>query len=131
MVTDSTGCAWQVESVRIFNEGYGTIDVFIDLASDSGDDRLHDDQALVKQIMSRLRSLGYAGPDLGLGADDLQDDRLIVLEASAEEFESFAAAKGWRNLADDYSDDDELFSSGTASAAQAIWSALLQKLRSA
>jgi hypothetical protein len=130
VVMDCTGRTRQVESVHIFNEGYGTIDVYVNLASDNDDDRLHEDKEVVRQILSRLRSLGYTGPDFGSGPDDLQDHDLIVLEASAVEFESFAVTKGWKNLADEYSDDETRHFVGDMTAAQLIYSALLQKLRS-
>lgn len=129
-VTDSSGCTWKVESIHISDEGYGIIDVYVALDLPDDDTRLHEDRAVIGQILSRLRSLGYAGPDFGPGADDMQGCGFIVLEAP-EEFGTFAAAKGWRNLADDYLDDeaDEAGAMNDGDAARDVYFALMQRLR--
>lgn len=102
-VTDSLGRAWQISGIRIYDEGYGIIDVYVDLATPMGDEPLHQDALVIQQIMSKLRALGYDGPDFGLGDEGLQDDKLIVLEAP-EEFARFAVSRGWKNLAEEYAD---------------------------
>jgi hypothetical protein len=130
-VTDSSGRAWDLHGIRIFDEGYGIIDVYVDFVSSMEDEPLYEDTFLIGQIMSRLRALGYAGPDFGPGDHGLQDDRLIVLEAP-EEFGRFAASKGWKNLAEEYAEDyDEGASSGdimTDPVSQTVFSALMRKL---
>jgi hypothetical protein len=103
--TDSSGQIREIKAIRIFDEGYGIIDVYVDFAVSMEDDPLYEDSVLIGQILSRLRSLGYQGPDFGHGDLALQDDKLIVLEAP-EEFNSFAASKGWKNLADEYADEN-------------------------
>lgn len=103
-VTDSSGRAWDLHGIRIHDEGYGIIDVYVDFVASMGDDPLYEDELLLMQIMSRLHALGYEGPDFGPGDPGLQDERLIVLEAP-EEFGRFAASKGWKNLAAEYADD--------------------------
>lgn len=97
--TDSSGHAHDVKAIRIFDEGYGIIDVYVDFAKtiDCG----HKDSVLLKSIVERLRSLGYKGPDFGLGDPGLQESKLIVLEAP-EEFTTFAQSRGWKNLAEDF-----------------------------
>ncbi|GGC68073.1 hypothetical protein [Undibacterium terreum] len=103
---DSSGQLRNIKGIRIFDEGYGMIDVYVDFASGFEDDPLHEDQVLINAIIRRLRTLGYRGPDFGLADAGLQDDRLIVLQAP-EPFNEFAASKGWRNLAEEFADDDE------------------------
>jgi hypothetical protein len=131
-VTDSSGRVWDLHGIRIFDEGYGIIDVYVDFVASMEDDPLYEDAHLIGQIIAQLRTLGYVGPDFGHGDPGLQDDRLIVLEAP-EEFSRFAAGKGWRNLAEQYADDhDDVFSSGDIMADPAshiVFSALMQKLR--
>ena len=131
-VTDSSGRNWDLHGIRIFDEGYGIIDVYVDFVSSMDDDPLYEDAHLIAQILARLRTLGYAGPDFGHGDPGLQDDKLIVLEAP-EEFSHFAMGKGWRNLAEQYADDhDDVFSMGDIMADPAshiVFSALMQKLR--
>ncbi|MCC2962933.1 hypothetical protein LK540_21090 [Massilia sp. IC2-278] len=97
---DSTGRTHDVKAIRIFDEGYGIIDVYVDFAKplDSG---LYKDRVLVKNIIDRLRALGYKGPDFGHSDPGLQERKLIVLEAP-EEFTAFAKARGWKNLAEDF-----------------------------
>jgi hypothetical protein len=97
--TDSGGQVHDVKAIRIFDEGYGIIDVYVDFAKphDGG----HKDSVLLRQIVERLRALGYKGPDFGLSDPGLQETRLIVLEAP-EEFAAFAKSRGWKNLAEDF-----------------------------
>ncbi|SFB08330.1 hypothetical protein SAMN04515620_11696 [Collimonas sp. OK607] len=104
-VTDATGRSHNINAIRIFDEGYGIIDVYIDFAAAIGKDRLYEDKVLIAQILAQLRKIGYVGPDFGHGDLGLQDDKLIVLEAP-EEFNAFAASKGWKNLADEFAEDD-------------------------
>ena len=102
--TDGSGRAHDIKAIRIFDEGYGVIDVYIDFSA-AIDAKAYKDQVLIGQIMTRLHSLGYAGPDFGHGDLGLQDKKLIVLEAP-EEFNAFAASKGWKNLAEEFEDDE-------------------------
>jgi hypothetical protein len=101
--SDSTGRAHDVKAIRIFDEGYGIIDVYVDLAApvDAG---LYKDKVLVGAIIDRLRALGYVGPNFGHSDPGLQESRLIVLEAP-EEFSEFAKKKGWKNLAEEFDDE--------------------------
>ncbi|MDB5729613.1 MAG: hypothetical protein JWQ00_2818 [Noviherbaspirillum sp.] len=130
-VVDSSGRMWEIEGIHIFDEGYGIIDVYVDLASSMEDDPLYEDTLLISQIIARLRSLGYVGPDFGHADLGLQDDKLIVLEAP-EAFNAFAAARGWRNLAEGYDDDnDKQASSGDItldSDSLAVFKGLMRKL---
>jgi hypothetical protein len=130
-VTDSLGRTWELNGIRIFDEGYGIIDVYVDFALSMEDDPLYEDPLLIRQIQSRLRALGYVGPDFGHGDLGLQDDKLIVLEAP-EEFSRFAASKGWKNLAEEYADEyDETSSPGdimTDPVSRTLFSALMRKL---
>jgi hypothetical protein len=103
---DSSGRMWEIESIHIFDEGYGVIDIYVDLAASMEDEPLYEDTLLISQIIARLRALGYVGPDFGHADPGLQDDKLIVLEAP-EAFNAFAAARGWKNLAEEYADDGE------------------------
>jgi len=59
------------------------------------------DTVLVRQLVERLRTLGYKGPDFGHSDPGLQESRLIVLEAP-EEFSAFAKSRGWKNLAEEF-----------------------------
>jgi hypothetical protein len=131
-VTDSSGRIWDLHGIRIFDEGYGIIDVYVDFVESMEDDPLYEDAYLIGQIIARLRALGYIGPDFGHGDPGLQDEKLIVLEAP-EEFSRFAASKGWKNLAEEYADDHgDTFSSVDIMADPAshiVFSALMQKLR--
>ena len=104
-VRDSSGNPRDIASIRIFDEGYGIIDVYVHMVNSMEDDRLYDDAVLVGQIMARLHQLGYTGPDFGHGDLGLQDDRLIVLEAP-EAFNGFAASRGWKNLAEEFAEED-------------------------
>jgi len=102
--TDGSGRAHDILAIRIFDEGYGIIDVYVDFGA-AIEATLYKDQVLIEQILARLRSLGYVGPDFGHGDLGLQDKKLIVLEAP-EEFNAFAASKGWKNLAEEFDDDE-------------------------
>ena len=102
--TDGAGRAHDIKAIRIFDEGYGIIDVYVDFAA-AIEATLYKDKALIGQIIARLRSLGYVGPDFAHGDLGLQDKKLIVLEAP-EEFNAFAASKGWKNLAEEFEDDE-------------------------
>ena len=97
---DGNGRTLDVKAIRIFDEGYGIIDVYVEFKNqlDSG---AHKDSVLLRAIVDRLRAVGYKGPDFGLSDPGLQESRLIVLEAP-EEFSSFAKSKGWKNLAEDF-----------------------------
>ena len=100
---DGNGQTLEVKAIRIFDEGYGIIDVYVDFKArlDTG---AYKDNVLVRQIIDRLRALGYKGPDFGHSDPGLQDRKLIVLEAP-EEFAAFAKSKGWKNLAEEYDDE--------------------------
>jgi hypothetical protein len=65
------------------------------------DGGLYKDKVLVKQLIDRLRTLGYTGPDFAHSDPGLQDRKLIVLEAP-EEFAPFAKSRGWKNLAEEF-----------------------------
>lgn len=97
---DGSGRTLEVEAIRIFDEGYGIIDVYVDFKSRL-DPGAYNDTVLVRQIIERLRALGYQGPDFGHSDPGLQDSKLIVLEAP-EEFTAFAKQRGWKNLAEDF-----------------------------
>jgi hypothetical protein len=101
--SDSTGRSHDIKAIRIFDEGYGIIDVYVDFAAPV-DGGLYKDQVLVRAIIDRLRTLGYKGPDFGHSDPGLQDRKLIVLEAP-EEFAPFAKSKGWKNLAEEFDDE--------------------------
>ena len=99
-VKDGNGRTHDVKAIRIFDEGYGIIDVYVDFKArlEPGAFR---DTVLVRQLVERLRAVGYKGPDFGHSDPGLQESRLIVLEAP-EEFSNFAKSKGWKNLAEDF-----------------------------
>lgn len=100
--TDGSGRAHDAKAIRIFDEGYGAIDVYVDFAgSISG---LHKDKALIGAVVAQLRSVGYKGPDLTAGDSVLQESKLLVLE-SPDEFNTFAAGKGWKDLAEEFDDE--------------------------
>jgi hypothetical protein len=130
-VFDSSGRAWEIEAIRIFDEGYGIIDVYVDLGLSMEDEPLYEDAVVIRQILARLRSLGYCGPDFGLADLGMQDENLIVLEAG-EEFAAFAASKGWKNLANEYLEDenqDGWSDAASDSASTDIFAALMRRLR--
>lgn len=132
-IHDSLGRTWQVLAIRIYDEGYGIIDVYVDLDASMEDAPLHDDPLVIRQIMAQLHGLGYIGPDFVPGDPGLQDDKLIVLEAP-EAFGHFAASKGWKNLAEEYADaEGDTLPSGDPMAdpvALAAFEALMQRLSS-
>ena len=97
---DSNGRMLDVNAIRIFDEGYGIIDVYVDFKAQL-DPGAYKDSVLVRQIIDRLRALGYKGPDFGHSDPGLQESRTIVLEAP-EEFAAFAKSRGWKNLAEDF-----------------------------
>ena len=97
---DGNGRTLDVKAIRIFDEGYGIIDVYVDFSARL-DPGAYKDDVLVRQIIDRLRSLGYKGPEFGHSDPGLQESRLIVLEAP-EEFAPFAKSRGWKNLAEDF-----------------------------
>jgi len=92
--SDASGKQHDVTAIRIFDEGYGIIDVYIDFAAPI-ENNLCKDKILIKQVIDQLRKLGYVGPDFGHSDLGLQERKLMVLEA-AEEFCAFAATKGWK-----------------------------------
>jgi len=100
---DSTGRSHDVKAIRIFDEGYGIIDVYVDFAAPV-DGGLYKDTVLAKAIIDQLRKLGYKGPDFGPSDPGLQERKTIVLEAP-EEFAPFAKSKGWKNLAEEFDDE--------------------------
>jgi hypothetical protein len=101
--SDSSGRSHDVKAIRIFDEGYGIIDVYVDFAAPI-EGGLYKDKTLVGQLIARLRTLGYVGPDFSHSDPGLQDRKLIVLEAP-EEFAAFAKKKGWKNLAEEFDED--------------------------
>ena len=102
---DSSGTEQEVKAIRIFDEGYGMIDVYVDLMAAS-ENSLYTDKVFVGQIMARLHTLGYDGPDFEHSDPALQDKNLVVLEAP-EEFCDFAGRHGWKNLAEEFDDDED------------------------
>jgi hypothetical protein len=101
--SDSTGRSHDVKAIRIADEGYGIIDVYVDFKAPI-DGGLYKDKVLARGIIERLRGLGYVGPDFGPSDPGLQDRSLIVLEAP-EEFSEFAKKRGWKNLAEEFDDE--------------------------
>jgi hypothetical protein len=97
---DSNGRTLDVKAIRIFDEGYGIIDVYVEFATKL-DPGAYKDPVLVRQIIDRLRAVGYKGPDFSHSDPGLQESRVIVLEAP-EEFAAFAKSRGWKNLAEDF-----------------------------
>jgi hypothetical protein len=97
---DSSGGAVDIKAIRIFDEGYGIIDVYVEFSRQL-DPGAYKDSVLVRQIIDRLRALGYKGPDFGHSDPGLQEAKVIVLEAP-EEFATFAKSRGWKNLAEDF-----------------------------
>ena len=126
---DSSGQVREFSAIRIFDEGYGMIDVYVDLRHAMDGDPLDQDTVLIRNIVTHLRSLGYSGPDFGLGEAGLQDDKLIVLEAP-EAFNAFAESRGWKNLAAEFADEDDTDNDPAAPAASAQLEALLRKFKS-
>ena len=101
---DASGRVHEVKAIRIFDEGYGVIDVYVDFvaAIDKGQFR---DTGLIASIMARLKSLGYKGPNFSHADPVVQERKLIVLEAP-EEFCSFAKQHGWKDLAEEFNEDE-------------------------
>jgi len=97
---DQNGRTLDVKAIRIFDEGYGIIDVYVDFAAKL-EPGAYKDTVLTRQIVERLRALGYKGPDFGHSDPGLQESKLIVLEAP-EEFAVFAKSRGWKNLAEEF-----------------------------
>ncbi|HEY4074021.1 MAG TPA: hypothetical protein VGM52_13055 [Herbaspirillum sp.] len=127
-VTDTSGSAHDVSGIRIFDEGYGIIDVYVDFARSVGELHLYDDAAVVRQILAKLRGLGYQGPDFGHGDLGLQDDKIVVLEAP-EEFNEFAARKGWKNLAEEFDEDEEDLAGAVGAASSTQLDDLMRKFK--
>jgi hypothetical protein len=101
--TDAGGRAIDVKSIRIFDEGYGVIDLYVDLAAPASDG-LHRDKKLIAEISAHLRTLGYKGPDLSAGDPVIQEKRLIVLD-TPDEFLPFAVSKGFKDLTSEFDDN--------------------------
>ena len=101
--TDGSGRAHDIKAIRIFDEGYGAIDVYVDFAGSIAG--LHKDKTLIAAIVAQLRTTGYKGPVLTPGDSVLQENKLMVLEAP-DEFNAYAAGKGWKDLAEEFNDDD-------------------------
>ncbi|WP_373988435.1 hypothetical protein [Duganella sp. BuS-21] len=96
---DGSNRAHDAQAIRIFDEGYGAIEVYVDFkAPISG---LHKDKSLIASVLAQLRTVGYKGPELTAGDPVLQEARLLVLE-SPDEFATFAASKGWKDLSEDF-----------------------------
>ena len=92
-----------IKSIRIFDEGYGVIDLYVDLAAPASDG-LHRDKKLIGEISAQLRKLGYSGPDLTAGDPVIQEKRLIVLD-TPDEFLPFAVRKGFKDLTSEFDDE--------------------------
>ncbi|MYN05639.1 hypothetical protein GTP41_26465 [Pseudoduganella sp. DS3] len=101
--TDGSGRAVKIKSIRIFDEGYGVIDLYVDLAAPAPDG-LHKDKKLIAEISARLRTLGYSGPDLAPGDPVIQEKRLLVLD-TPDEFLPFAVRKGFKDLTSEFDDE--------------------------
>ena len=97
---DGSGRTLDVKSITIFDEGYGIIDVYVNFAAKL-EPGAYKDTVLVRQLIERLRAVGYKGPDFSHSDPGLQESRLIVLEAP-EEFAAFAKSRGWKNLAEEF-----------------------------
>lgn len=123
---DSSGHAREISAIRIFDEGYGVIDVYVDLRHPMEGDALFNDLALIRHISAHLRTLGYLGPDLKVGDAGLQEEQVIVLEAP-EEFNAFAQRHGWKDLAAEY--DDDIDDTLPAAAPTEQLNALLRKFQ--
>jgi hypothetical protein len=100
VVRDSGKVEHKVKQIRIFDEGYGMLDVYVDFVA-ALEPGQHRDKVLIEEIMAKLRSLGYVGPNFGLSDPGLQERKLIVLEAS-EEFCTFAKRFGWKDLSEEF-----------------------------
>jgi hypothetical protein len=100
---DGSGRTVDIKSLRIFDEGYGVIDLYVDLAAPATDG-LHKDQKLIAEISARLRALGYNGPDLAPGDPVIQEKRLVVLD-TPDEFLPFAVRKGFKDLTAEFDEE--------------------------
>ena len=100
---DGSGRTVDIKSLRIFDEGYGVIDLYVDLAAPATDG-LHKDQKLIAEISARLRALGYSGPDLAPGDPVIQEKRLVVLD-TPDEFLPFAVRKGFKDLTAEFDEE--------------------------
>lgn len=130
-VFDSSGNSREITSIRIFDEGYGIIDVYVHMARSMDGDCLYADPVLLRQVMARLRTLGYGGPDFGHGDLGLQDEKLIVLEAP-EAFNAFATSRGWKNLAEEFADEEAEVAPvhlGAVAPSSALLDALMRKFK--
>jgi hypothetical protein len=97
---DGNGRTLDVKAIRIFDEGYGIIDVYVHFSAKL-DPGAYKDAVLIRQNIDRLRAAGYKGPDFAHSDPGLQESRVIVLEAP-EEFAAFAKSRGWKNLAEEF-----------------------------
>jgi len=97
---DGNGRTLDAKSIYIFDEGYGIIDVYVAFKAKL-EPGAYKDTVLVRNIVDRLRAIGYKGPDFGHSDPGLQESRLIVLEAP-EEFTALAKSRGWKNLAEEF-----------------------------
>jgi len=100
---DGSGRSVEIKSLRIFDEGYGVVDLYVDLAAPASDG-MHRDQKFIGEITAHLRSLGYKGPDLSAGDPVIQERRLIVLD-TPDEFLPFAVKKGFKDLTSEFDDE--------------------------
>ncbi len=100
---DSAGREHEAKAIRIFDEGYGVIDVYVDFAASLEKGQFRD-KGIIAEIMARLRSLGYKGPDFAHADPVMQERKLIVLEAP-EEFCAFAKKHGWKDLGEEFNDE--------------------------
>ena len=100
---DGSGRTVDIKSIRIFDEGYGVIDLYVDLAAPAADG-LHKDQKLIAEISARLRALGYSGPDMTPGDPVIQEKRLMVLD-TPDEFLPFAVRKGFKDLTSEFDEE--------------------------
>ena len=101
--TDGSGRAIDIKSIRIFDEGYGVVELYVDLKAPAPDG-LHRDKKLIAEISAHLRTLGYKGPDLSAGDPVIQEKRLIVLD-TPDEFLPFAVGKGFKDLTSEFDDE--------------------------
>lgn len=101
--TDGAGRTVDIKAIRIFDEGYGVVDVYVDLAAPAAEG-LHRDKKLIAGITAHLRTLGYSGPDLAPGDPVLQEKRLLVLD-TPDEFLPFAVRKGFKDLTSEFDDE--------------------------
>jgi len=101
--SDGSGRSVEIKSLRIFDEGYGVVDLYADLAAPATDG-LHRDAKFISEISAHLRSLGYKGPDLSAGDPVIQERRLLVLD-TPDEFLPFAVKNGFKDLTSEFDDE--------------------------